>query len=67
MHCVHCEKPIKRFQRTFIYPKSRMVAHLVCVSVISAEATDALLVTRKAVNSRLVYSTGFSRRVPRRG
>lgn len=49
MRCVHCEKSIKSNQTSYTYPKSKATAHRDCVSVVSAGATDELLLTRQAV------------------
>lgn len=69
MRCPHCEKPIKPTQNTFEYPKSRVIAHLDCVSLKSYARTDILLAAQQAAKAtertnptRRVYSTdtGFA-------
>jgi hypothetical protein len=65
MRCVHCEKPITQKQPRYCYTESRADAHLACVSLVSARATD--LYMKHAIdeerhsNSRLVYSSPVKR------
>jgi hypothetical protein len=41
--CVHCEKPLRQTDTRWVYWMSGLRAHLRCVSLPSAPATDALL------------------------
>lgn len=58
MRCVHCSKPIKRNQPTHTYKRAGIVAHLACVSVVSASEMDDYLFAFNNRPTRLVYSTG---------
>lgn len=64
MRCVHCEQPIKASQHLYTYPRSRAAAHRDCVSIVSAEAMDTLLLGVAALresdrrsNTRRVYTS----------
>ena len=74
MRCIHCEKPIKPAHTTFEYAESRMIAHLDCVSLVNHQEMDRLLVAAAAArqaerssNTRRVYSTEGTKRIPTRG
>jgi hypothetical protein len=52
--CVHCEQFVQ--DAVFVYPLSRAVAHVGCVSVVSSADMDAFLLAQQQRSTRRVYT-----------